>query len=422
MKQSRIVRNVRLGLKNLLLHKMRSLLTTLGVVFGVSSVIAMLSVGEGASREAIEQIRKLGSNNIILTSVKPVADEASNTRTDSHMIVYGLKRDDERRIREALTSVVRTVPVRLMRKTARLGSQQADMRLVATTAAWFELVRRDVLAGRTLQARDVRQQASVCVLTEVGARKLLAGQTTIGSEISLGDQPFRVIGVVRSETGTSTVQIPDQEIDVYVPITAALERYGEILMERTSGASTIELVELHKLLVEVDSLEHVAAAAATIDAMIRRFHARDDVQISVPLNLLQQAEATKRRFNIVLGAIAGISLLVGGIGIMNIMLATVTERTREIGIRRAIGARKRQIVYQFLVETVVLSGAGGLIGTALGLAVPVVITQLTGMPTVIAWYSVFLALGISMTIGMIFGIYPALRAANLDPIEALRHE
>jgi putative ABC transport system permease protein len=242
MKQSRIVRNVRLGLKNLLLHKMRSLLTTLGVVFGVSSVIAMLSVGEGASREAIEQIRKLGSNNIILTSVKPVADEASNTRTDSHMIVYGLKRDDERRIREALTSVVRTVPVRLMRKTARLGSQQADMRLVATTAAWFELVRRDVLAGRTLQARDVRQQASVCVLTEVGARKLLAGQTTIGSEISLGDQPFRVIGVVRSETGTSTVQIPDQEIDVYVPITAALERYGEILMERTSGASTIELV------------------------------------------------------------------------------------------------------------------------------------------------------------------------------------
>ncbi len=422
MKQSRIVRNVRLGLKNLLLHKMRSLLTTLGVVFGVSSVIAMLSVGEGASREAIEQIRKLGSNNIILTSVKPVADEASNTRTDSHMIVYGLKRDDERRIREALTSVVRTVPVRLMRKTARLGSQQADMRLVATTDAWFELVRRDVLAGRTLQARDVRQQASVCVLTEVGARKLLAGQTTIGSEISLGDQPFRVIGVVRSETGTSTVQIPDQEIDVYVPITAALERYGEILMERTSGASTIELVELHKLLVEVDSLEHVAAAAATIDAMIRRFHARDDVQISVPLNLLQQAEATKRRFNIVLGAIAGISLLVGGIGIMNIMLATVTERTREIGIRRAIGARKRQIVYQFLVETVVLSGAGGLIGTALGLAVPVVITQLTGMPTVIAWYSVFLALGISMTIGMIFGIYPALRAANLDPIEALRHE
>jgi putative ABC transport system permease protein len=422
MKQSRIVRNVRLGLKNLLLHKMRSLLTTLGVVFGVSSVIAMLSVGEGASREAIEQIRKLGSNNIILTSVKPVADEASNTRTDSHMIVYGLKRDDERRIREALTSVVRTVPVRLMRKTARLGSQQADMRLVATTDAWFELVRRDVLAGRTLQPRDVRQQASVCVLTEVGARKLLAGQTTIGSEISLGDQPFRVIGVVRSETGTSTVQIPDQEIDVYVPITAALERYGEILMERTSGASTIELVELHKLLVEVDSLEHVAAAAATIDAMIRRFHARDDVQISVPLNLLQQAEATKRRFNIVLGAIAGISLLVGGIGIMNIMLATVTERTREIGIRRAIGARKRQIVYQFLVETVVLSGAGGLIGTALGLAVPVVITQLTGMPTVIAWYSVFLALGISMTIGMIFGIYPALRAANLDPIEALRHE
>jgi putative ABC transport system permease protein len=140
------------------------------------------------------------------------------------------------------------------------------------------------------------------------------------------------------------------------------------------------------------------------------------------LSLLRQAEATKRRFNIVLGAIAGISLLVGGIGIMNIMLATVTERTREIGIRRAIGARKRQIVYQFLVETVVLSGAGGLIGTALGLAAPVAITRLTDTPTVIAWYSVALALGISMTVGIVFGIYPAVRAANLDPIEALRHE
>ena len=422
MRQSRIVRNIRLGIKNLMLHKMRSLLTTLGVVFGVSSVIAMLSVGEGASREAIEQIRKLGSNNIILSSVKPVSDESSNSQTDSRMIIYGLKYDDELRVREALRPVVRTVPVRLLRKNVRLGALQADMRLVATTDSWFALVRRDILAGRVLQPEDVAETSSVCVLTEVGARKLLAGENTVGTVITAGDQPFRVVGIVRSETGSTTVQIPDQEIDVYVPLTAARERYGEVVFERSSGSHSIELVELHKLLVEVDALEHVEATATAIEAMVQRFHPRGDVQISVPLSLLRQAEATRRRFNIVLGAIAGISLIVGGIGIMNIMLATVTERTREIGIRRAIGARKSQIVVQFLVETIVLSGVGGLMGTALGLAVPVVITRLTGMPTVIAWYSVALALGISMTIGLVFGIYPALRAANLDPIEALRHE
>jgi putative ABC transport system permease protein len=418
----RFLRDVRLGVKNLLLHKMRSLLTTLGVVFGVASVIAMLSVGEGASRQALEQIRKLGSNNIILSSYKSEEVEKTSPGTHSHMSIYGLLYEDERRVLESVPHVVKTVPVRQMKKTAGLGSRTTELRVVATTEQWFQLVLRPLLAGRTLVRADVEQRANVCVLTEFGARKLLAAESAVGNKIRLGREYFEVVGIVRSEIGSASVQIPDEEIDIYIPIATDLERYGEIVAERTSGSRSMELVELHRLLVQIDDVTHVEAAASAIDTLLRRFHPLGDYKVSVPLTLLRQAEATKRTFNIVLGSIAGISLLVGGIGIMNIMLASVTERTREIGIRRAIGARRRQIVVQFLIETVVLSGMGGLIGIMLGIAIPWAITTLSKMPTVVEPFSVILSLVISMTVGVVFGLYPAIRAARLDPIDALRHE
>jgi len=422
MRDSRLFRNMALGVKNLMLHKSRSLLTTLGVVFGVSSVIAMLAVGEGASREALEQIRKLGSQNIILSSVKPADDTGSVGQRPSRLVIYGLRYADNTRILELLPSVVRTVPVRLERKRGHYNGREMDLRVVGTSADWFDLVRRELIAGRYLRASDDARREQVCVLTEQGARKLLATEAAIGSDIALGQQVFRVVGIVQTEVGGTTVQVPDEEIDVYVPISSALERFGEVTFERTSGALSIEKVELHKLLIEIDSVEHVRESAAAIEAMLQHFHDRKDYRVSVPLSLLREAEGTKRRFNIVLGSIAGISLLVGGIGIMNIMLATVTERTREIGIRRAIGARRRQILHQFLVETVVLSGTGGLIGVGVGVLIPWSITQLTGMPTAVRVHSTLLALVISVGIGIVFGIYPALRAAQLDPIEALRHE
>ncbi|MCA9438184.1 MAG: FtsX-like permease family protein, partial [Candidatus Omnitrophica bacterium] len=200
------------------------------------------------------------------------------------------------------------------------------------------------------------------------------------------------------------------------------ERYGDTFTKRTSGSRIFELVELHQMIIEVQSIDEVENVSKGVEAMLARFHKKKDYRISVPLALLRQAEATKRTFNIVLGSIAAISLLVGGIGIMNIMLASVTERTREIGIRRAIGARKRQIVSQFLIETVVLSTIGGFIGIAIGLAIPWSITFFAGMPTVVTPFSLVLSLGISMGVGMLFGIYPAMRAAALDPIVALRHE
>lgn len=422
MHQSRLTRNISLGIKNLMLHKMRSLLTMLGVVFGVASVIAMLSVGEGASRQALDQIRKLGSNLIIASSVKPAAEEDSGVQQNSRMLIYGLLYDDQRRIEECMPDVEQIVPVRLVRKSATLGERSIDLRVVGTDAGWFDVVRRELVAGREFVPEDIEEHARVCVLTEHGARKLLATEHTIGMDVSIGDRNLEVVGIVRSEEGGESVQLPDRRIDVYMPISTMIESYGEIVAERASGTRTLEQIELHKLLIKVDRIENVERSAAAIEAMLERFHARKDYSLSVPLTLLRQAEATKRTFNVVLGSIAGISLLVGGIGIMNIMLASVTERTREIGVRRAIGAKRRQIVGQFVIETVVLSGTGGLIGIVLGIAMPRVITALSDMPTVVSPFSIILALTISMTVGLVFGLYPAARAAQLDPIEALRHE
>jgi putative ABC transport system permease protein len=415
------MRNVQLGVKNLRLHKLRSFLTMLGVVFGVSSVIAMLAVGEGASVEALAQIRKLGSNNIMVSSARPVEDESQEARI--RMSIYGLLYDDVERVAASFTSVRRIVPVKLTRQEGRMGGRTLELRVVGTTPEWFSLVRRPTLAGRVLNARDSAGRRNVVVLTEHGARRLLATEGTIGQPLRIGGSIFEVIGIIRSEGGTGgDIRTPDEDVDAYISLELAKERYGDVYTRRSAGSHIRELVELHQLIVEVGTLEEVEATAAGIAALLQRFHRKEDYRISVPLALLRQAEATKRTFNIVLGSIAAISLLVGGIGIMNIMLASVTERTREIGIRRAIGAKRKQIVGQFLIETVVLSTAGGLIGIGIGLFVPWLITRFAGMPTVVKPGSLVLSLGISMTVGILFGIYPAFRAAELDPIEALRHE
>jgi putative ABC transport system permease protein len=422
MRQARIVRNIWLGIENLLLHKLRSFLTMLGVVFGVGSVVAMLSVGEGASKQALANIRKLGSNNIIISSVKPSADEQQRTST-SFMSVYGLTYDDHRRMAESFANIKQVAPVKLTRKETRLHERSLELRIVGTTPEWFELVPREILAGRVIMPADQARLAPVAVLTEFGARKILATEAVVGQTIRIGGDEFEVIGIVKSESGQAgNIQIPDQEVDAYVPMEVARRYFGDIFMKRTSGSEEREKVELHQVIVQVEDPKGVEAVAAGIERMLERFHKKKDYTVSVPLALLRQAEATKRTFNIVLGSIAGISLLVGGIGIMNIMLASVTERTREIGIRRAIGAKRRQIIYQFLVETVVLSTTGGLIGLGVGLLIPLLITYFSGMPTVMTWNGILLPLFISMGIGILFGLYPAVNAAKVDPIVALRHE
>jgi putative ABC transport system permease protein len=403
---------------------MRSFLTTLGVVFGVGSVIAMLAVGEGASIQAMEQIRALGSNNIIISSVKPISDSEKNQNSDSFMSIYGIKDEDRERIMLSVPNVVRTVPIRIMNQKATIGERTQELRIVGTTADWFGIIKRPVMCGRVFTERDMSGDYAVCILTEFGARKMLANNKIIGQIVKISGFPFKVIGIVQNSAlgGDTSIQAPDKRTDIYVPIDTMINRSGKAIVQSTSGSRTIELVDLHQLIVEIDSIDNVEKSAAAINTIFSKYHKKSDYEISVPLSLLRQAEATKRTFNIVLGSIAGISLIVGGIGIMNIMLASVTERTKEIGIRRAIGAKKRQITTQFLIETVVLSGIGGVIGVLVGILIPYLITVFSSMPTDVTPLSVIFSFGISITIGIVFGIYPAIRAANLDPIKALHHE
>ena len=419
MQRMTITRHVRLGIKNLMLHRLRSLLTMLGVVFGVGSVIAMLAVAEGASRQTLAQIQKLGSRNIIIRSTKPVEDE-SRQKIQTLMSIYGLKYEDPLRIGEAVPAVQRVVPAKLVRKEARVGPRTLEVRVVGTSPDWFKLVQRPLVAGRYLLEQDLGGYSNAVVLTEHVARQLLITQ---GAMVRIGGDYFEVVGIVASDqTQGSGVQMPDDPLDAYIPINVARQRYGDTSMRSPSGASSREQVQLHLMIVQATSEDEVKPVAAAIEAMLTRFHKKQDYRLMIPLALLRQAQAHRQIFKMVLGSIAGISLLVGGIGIMNIMLAAVTERTREIGVRRAIGARRLQIVSQFLVETLVLSTAGGLIGIATGLVLPWLITQISQVPTVVRLYSLVLAVGISMTVGIIFGLYPAIRAARVDPIVALRHE
>ncbi len=422
MKGFNMFKLVRTGIQDVLRHKLRSFLTMLGMVFGVGSVVAMLAVGEGASEQALEAIRKLGSRNILISSVKPTESGAEGVTRNARLANYGLFYADEQRILETIPGVRRTVPARFLRKNAIMGSVQSELRIVGTTEAWFDVVSRPVLAGRVLTAEDTKRVASVCVLTESGARKLLATRNTIGQPVRIASEVFTVVGIVRNEEASGAMQMPDSESDAYIPMKAGIERFGQVEMRRTSGSFSAERVELSEVIVEMDSDEAVEPGMRAIESLLASFHRKHDYKIDVPLALLREAQATKRRFNAVLGSIAAISLLVGGIGIMNIMLASVTERTQEIGIRRAIGARRSHIVVQFLVETCVLSIGGGLIGLVFGAGIPLIITAASGMPTSVKAYSLVLAFSISAAIGIVFGLYPANRAAKLDPVEALRRE
>lgn len=417
-----LVRDVRLGINNLRLHGMRSFLTMLGMVFGVASVIAMLAVGNGAGQEALEQIRQLGSDIIILESSKPVAEDKQR-QGQNFLSMYGLTYLDAQRIEETIPDLRLVVPVKVRREQVYKSSQAVDVRVVGTIPSWFNVVRSSLVAGRLLTAFDEERCQAVAVITEELAQQLFPLQPVLGNFVRLGGSSYRVVGVVRnSAQGGSKIKSADSANDVYLPLAVMRERFGDILVQMNSGSSVRERVELYQLLVKMVDEANVEPNASAVQTLLQRFHKQQDVIMHIPLELLRQAQETQQRFNIVLGSIAAISLLVGGIGIMNIMLASVTERTREIGVRRAIGARQWQIITQFLIETVVLSCCGGLLGVVVGLVLPWLITQLTGLSTVVTTASLILSLLISVSVGVVFGLYPAIRASRLDPITALRHE
>jgi putative ABC transport system permease protein len=422
------VTTVRLGVKSLMLHKMRSVLTMLGIIFGVCSVIAMLAIGEGASYEAQQAIKKLGSQNIIIRSLKPPEDAKQSGGGRGIGLEYGLTYDDGARIQSTIPGVVRMLPVRIIRENVRFARNAVPAQIIGTLPTYVDIVGLDVVRGRFLTETDQLNHDNVCVLTAGLAQRLFPYQDPLTESIKVNSFYYRVVGLVREknmpEQRTQAGKMEGEPLDnnVYITLSAARSRFGDMIIRRTAGSLEIEKVELHQITVQMQDVAAVESADPQIKNLLARFHRKTDYETIVPLQLLRQAEQTKRIFNIVLGSIAAISLLVGGIGIMNIMLATVTERTREIGIRRALGAKRRHITMQFLVETVVLSVGGGLVGVVVGVIAPMIVSHLTTMKTIVTPWSVLLAFSISGAIGIIFGLYPAKAAAQLDPIEALRHE
>jgi putative ABC transport system permease protein len=417
----RVVRSIKVGLKSLMLHKMRSVLTALGVIFGVCSVIAMLSIGEGAGWEAREQIRLLGSNNIIIKSVKPPEEEVANVER-SRLLSYGLTYKDAERIATTIPSVKVVVPMKKVSKDVYVGARRTSTNIVGTVPWYPDIANFHAARGHFITLTDMKRKKNVCALGEGIAKKLFTYQDPLGKQVKVGPDYYTVIGVMEQRAVAKKTGKEDLNFDIYIPLSTAQERYSDLDVRMTAGQMNMERVELREITVRVKSVTDVPATARVIRYMLKRFHKKVDYQITVPVELLHQAEKTKRIFNIVLGSIAAISLLVGGIGIMNIMLASITERTREIGIRRALGAKKKDIILQFLVETVVLSAGGGILGVMFGIAIPKVVSHFADMRTIITAWSLILAFGISAAIGVIFGLYPASRAANMDPIEALRHE
>ncbi|MAT09718.1 MAG: ABC transporter permease [Pirellulales bacterium] len=431
---------IQLSIKCLLLHPMRSFLTVLGIQIGVAAVICLLALGEGISQEAQKQIAELGARNIIVRSIKP-------QKIDGILAEYGLTHTEFELIKETIPQIDSAVPIREIAFGFSYDAVDVDGRIVGSTPTYYETTNLEIDRGRFISGSDVAKHRDYCVVSHDVAKKLFPYQDPLGKSIRLKDRPdlFEVIGVLK-QRGTSagiggSLAAEDFTKDVYIPFTTFNTRMGKEIFRSVGGSFGGEKVELHQATFKVSHIDDVMPAFELIKDSLRHHDEEQDISIVVPLELLEQAKNMRIMLMVVMAMIAGVSLFVGGIGIMNIMLATVTERTREIGVRRALGARQSAIIRQFLVETITLSVVGGLLGIVIGFITPNLILgimqvcsnlfpeQMAALPPhimnakpQIVEASVPISFGVAVFVGTIFGVYPALRAAKMDPIEALRHE
>jgi len=409
----RIQDAIAFGIENLSSRRLRTGLSTLGMMFGVAAVIAMLAIGAGAERQALALIERMGVNNVLIRARAIPPAERAEARKKS----MGLSPRDVRAIADAVPHVALVAPKAKVDAYKVIGGgYKAEAKIWGVSSRHPEAVRLVVEEGRFLDDRDLESHAQVAVIGPALRRDLFVTGAAVGQTIKVNDVWLRVVGVLAAETevegipGAPTVTSGN---DLYLPLTALLSKFDRDPLESP----------LEEIVVQLDGQASPHESAAVMKGLLQQLHGGvEDYEIVVPEALLAQSRETQRIFSIVMGCIAGISLLVGGIGIMNIMLASVFEQTREIGVRRAVGALRRDIRFQFLVEAFLVAGFGGLSGVVLGIGISTAVATYAGWPTVVTPLAILLSTGVSGAVGLASGIYPAIRASKLDPIEALQHQ
>lgn len=440
-----------LSLDAVFANKFRSILTALGIIFGVAAVIAMMAIGNGARQEILDQIKLVGLNNIVVTPKVmdngESGEDDSDEKSMSKKYSPGLTLKDADNIARTLPTVAVVSPEVIYPTMAIRSGKKLNVDLSGVTSDYFSVFNQEMKVGMRFSKRQLDLGAPVCVIGPEVAGKLFPNEDPVGQTLKCGSIWLEVVGVLKgvpvSEKAES-MGVSNYSKSVFAPIKTLLLRFkdrslinqaslmgggdiiifsgGGVSFNSGGGASETDS-QLDKIVVQVKESSQLSPTAEAIRAMlIRRHQGVDDFEIIIPELLLKQEQKTKDIFNIVLGAIAGISLVVGGIGIMNIMLASVMERIREIGVRRATGATRRDIVFQFLSEATFISITGGLIGVVLGVIMAKVITFSTDILTIVSFWSILLSFGVAASVGIVFGYLPARKAAEQDPVESLRHD